>query len=263
VSERLAFSDGDTSLEVDLARGGRITQLSFGGHDLLVAEENDPLRWGSYPMVPFAGRVRHGRFSFRVAEHALPTNLAPHAAHGYGFVGEWRRVDEATIEYAFAPPWPFVGAARQSFDVSEGRVTCTLEVRAAEEQPVMLGWHPWFRRELDDGSQLELDVEPSQMYELDSEMIPTGRLVAPPARPWDNCFVGLERPPRLRWGSTLALEVTSSCDHWVIYDEPEHAICVEPQSGAPDEFNREPLVLVASDRIVHSMTIQRLPRPTG
>ena len=263
MNDRLVLTDGDTELEVDLESGGRLARLAFEGHDVLVGRESDPFRWGSYPMVPFAGRIRRGRFEFRGVEHALPANLGPHAGHGYGFLGRWQQIDEATVEYQMAEPWPFEGSVRQSFDVAPGRVTVTMEVRAAEDQPVMLGWHPWFRRVLDDGAELELTVEPSLMYELDREMIPTGRRVQPPPRPWDNCFVGLESPPLLRWGSTLAVEITSSCDHWVIFDEPEHAICVEPQTGAPDEFNRDPLVLVASDRIVHSMTVAQVaPPPT-
>ena len=49
-------------------RGGRVAQITADGTALLVAEseahEPSPLAWGSYPMVPWAGRIRHGRFRF-------------------------------------------------------------------------------------------------------------------------------------------------------------------------------------------------------
>jgi aldose 1-epimerase len=43
--------------------------------------------------------------------------------------------------------------------------------------------------------------------------------------------------------------MTSTCDHVVLYDEPRHAICVEPQTGPPDALNRlEWASLVRRDR---------------
>jgi aldose 1-epimerase len=83
------------------------------------------------------------------------------------------------------------------------------------------------------------------MYELDAQAIPTGRLVDPPEGPWDNCFTALQSAPTLDWAGALRLRLGSSADHWVIYDEPEHAICVEPQTAAPDAFNRTPQVVEA------------------
>ena len=248
------FSDHGIELEVDASAGGRVSRLRVRDLDLLVGRDDAPLAWGSYPMVPFAGRIAFGRFTFRGAEVSLPVNLPPHAAHGFGFTSEWRWIDDNAISVDFDAPWPFRGSAIQRFVVDDRSLTCSIEVRAVDAQPVMAGWHPWFRRELDDGATLELHVDPGQMYELD-DMIPTGRLVEPPDRPWDNCFVDLAAPPLLRWSNGLRIEVTSSCSHWVVYDEPEHAICVEPQTGAPDEANREPLVLIGGDRLQHSMTL--------
>ena len=249
------FSDDGVEVHVDASAGGRIARLLVGGLDLLVGPDIAPLAWGSYPMVPFAGRIALGRFRFRGAEVSLPTNLPPHAAHGYGFVAEWAWIDDDAISFDFAAPWPFRGSAIQRFAVGEHSLTCSIEVRAIDDQPVMVGWHPWIRRELDDGATLDLRVEPGRMYELD-DMIPTGRLIEPPSRPWDNCFVDLAEPPVLRWSNGLQVEVTSSCSHWVVYDEPAHAICVEPQTAAPDEVNRDPLVVIGGDRLQHSMTLR-------
>ena len=43
--------------------------------------------------------------------------------------------------------------------------------------------------------------------------------------------------PRLTWPGTLALEIESACDHWVVYDEPVEGVCVEPQTAPPDFVN--------------------------
>ena len=37
--------------------------------------------------------------------------------------------------------------------------------------------------------------------------------------------------------------LASSADHWVVYDEPSHALCVEPQTGPPNDVNDDPQVL--------------------
>ena len=73
--------------------GSRSFQIH--GRELLVTEpyaaevaatrRPDPMSWGCYPMVPWAGRVRRGRFVFADGTYQLPINMAPHAIHGTGF----------------------------------------------------------------------------------------------------------------------------------------------------------------------------------
>src|SRR3546814_12447429 len=61
------LSAGDVTAAVDRAHGGRLASLVVGGMELLVQRPStapiDPLSWGCFPMVPFAGRLRGGRFS--------------------------------------------------------------------------------------------------------------------------------------------------------------------------------------------------------
>src|SRR3546814_15614923 len=72
----------------------------------------------------------------------------------------------------------------------------------------------------------------------DSDGLPLGPLDPPPPHgPWDDCFTGLTWPIQLTWPGALALSLTSTCDHVVLYDQQLHAICVEPQSGPPDAAN--------------------------
>ena len=44
-------------------------------------------------------------------------------------------------------------------------------------------------------------------------------------------------------GRALTLALTSNFDHWVVFTEPEHAVAIEPQSGAPNDLNRAPQIL--------------------
>lgn len=253
----LVLDAGPTSAVFDLARGARLVSLRFGDHELLVGPETDPMRSGSYPMVPYAGRVRHGRFDFGGREYRLPITLGPHAIHGTAYRSVWsldRSADpggaDAVMVVDLGGDWPFPCRLEQRATLAVDRLTVELRlVPTAGPMPAMLGWHPWFRRHLvapsgadpaAGASGAELIVDAAGMVELDDELIPTGRVVDVPPGPWDNPFTGLARPPVIRWPGIGVAEITSSCAYWVIYTEPEHAICVEPQTAVPDVFNRPP-----------------------
>ena len=135
---------------------------------------------------------------------------------------------------------------------------------AEERQPLSIGWHPWFRRQLsphNPSEPVELGFGPASMYEVDEDAIPTGRLITPQVPPWDNCFTALDSEPVLRWdrvgldGEALTVSLTSSCDHWVIFTEPAHAVCVEPQTHAPDAVNRGEGIVEAGDSLTATMSL--------
>jgi aldose 1-epimerase len=61
-------------------------------------------------------------------------------------------------------------------------------------------------------------------------------------------------PPRLVWPDRFALELASTCDHWVVYTEPDDAICLEPQTGPPDAVHLAPHVVLPGEPLTASMT---------
>lgn len=236
-------ADG-VSLLVDLEAGGRLASLRVHGHELLVTDrEAGVYGWGCYPMVPWAGRVRGGRFRFDDREEVLPLGMPPHAIHGVGVELPWTRTSATTWERALDDPWPFGGTASQAADLNDERLLLELTVEADRSMPAMVGWHPWFRRRLDAGSPVALDFAADAMLVRDADGIPSGATVSPAPGPWDDCFTGVGQPIGMTWGDQLVLELRSDCDHWVVYTEPDHAACVEPQSGPPDAFNRAPRIV--------------------
>jgi aldose 1-epimerase len=68
--------------------------------------------------------------------------------------------------------------------------------------------------------------------------------------PLDDCFSNAVATPLLKYDNGLVIRLESDCIHWVVYNEPSHAICVEPQSGPPNGLNSEPLVITPN----HSLT---------
>ncbi len=251
---------GEALVEVSQADGGRVARLRVGGRDLLVQGDSsdDPLLWGSYPMAPWAGRLRHGRFEFDGLPYEVTINMAPHAIHGTTFTRRWEVIDAGLDHAELECPldWSFGGRAHQHLQLTPEALVCVLTVVAGgEPMPATIGWHPWFVKPTSDRLSFEA------MYLRDDEYVPTGRLVDPPRRPWDDCFVGPHHPLQLRYASELGkpelvITVTSDCDHWVVYDQPEHATCVEPQSGPPDSFNvGGATVLAPGEMLQRTMTI--------
>jgi aldose 1-epimerase len=231
---------GDAALTIDLAAGGRFSSLVVGGHELLVTEGVGPIEWGCFPMAPFAGRIRDGRFTFRERDYQLETNLPPNAIHGTVFMRPWdvtaRTVDRAELATELGPGWPLRGRVTQTVILRPDGLEASLELEADEAMPAWLGWHPWFRRETA-GVTAELDFAAERMYARDEDGLPTGELIAPTPRPWDDAFVDVRSPIRLTWPGVLSLELTATADVWVAYDERPYAICVEPQTAPPDAVN--------------------------
>jgi aldose 1-epimerase len=254
---------------IDLAHGGRLASLLIDGRELLVTEGFGPIAWGSFPMAPFAGRVRTGRFTFRGRRRQLPLTMAPDAIHGTVLDRSWHAIDDRTIASELGPDWPFRGRAIQRFELGPRRLAFRLELQADEPMPASMGWHPWFLRRPSavPGSgeagvqgargmppELELDLDAGAMYRRDADGITLRDLTAPTPGPWDDCFTDLRRPPVLRWPGFLELTIESDCRDWVIYTVPDHALCVEPQTAPPDALNAGPTIVEPGRPLVAEMT---------
>jgi len=261
--DRLRLEAPGVEAVVDLAHGGRLASLVVDRRELLVTEGSGPLAWGSFPMAPFAGRVRDGRFRFRGRNHRLAITMPPHAIHGTVLDRTWRALDERTITTELGPGWPFSGRVVQRFGLDEGRFAFVLEVQSDEPMPASIGWHPWFRRRppavsgSGQGfplSTVELGLDAGAMYRRDGDGITTSERIAPTPGPWDDCFTDLRRPPALRWPGFLELTVQSKCPDWVIYTMPAEALCVEPQTAPPDALNSGPTIVEPGRPLVAEMT---------
>ena len=237
---------GTSAIEVAVSPvdGGRLAQITIDGVEVLVGRgdgppPDTPLSWGCYPMVPWAGRIRDGRCRVDGRIVDLPRTLGQHAIHGVGYTSPWSvgGVSATSLELSLDLPtdvrWPFGGSTRQLITVDDDAVVLQLEVTAADRAfPASIGWHPWFKKP---GG---LDFRPTAMFRRDAAGIAVDELVAVPPPPWDDCFVNVE-PVRLTVDG-IALALTSDCSTWVVYDEPTHATCVEPQTGPPDAPNIRP-----------------------
>ena len=213
-------------VDVSPVDGGRIAQITVDERELIVGRDHsdDPISWGIYPTAPWSGRIRRGRFLFQGRWYDLPINFEGHAVHGTSYRDAWAVLDQGPDHLEMGCPldWHFGGVAHQHIQLTPVALVCVLSVLAGDKaMPATVGWHPWFRKPSTDQLRFE------QMYVLDEDHVPTGELVPPAARPWDHCFIGPRSPLQLAYDDGPTITISSDCDHWVVYDEPEHATCVD------------------------------------
>jgi aldose 1-epimerase len=150
------------------------------------------------------------------------------------------------------PAWPWAARAQSRIELHRGALRWHLSVSTATESfPAQVGWHPWFS---DAGRSPALDLHAQAMYRRNAAGLPDGSMVAPGPHPWDDCFVGVSDAPQLTYTDGVVLTIASDCDHWVVY-EPDHAVCVEPQSGPPDGFRLAPQLIEPNRPLGRTMLV--------
>jgi len=258
----LVLERGDVRLEISAEAGGRMASFVVDGSELLARTGTGPIYWGCFPSVPYPGRIRDGTFEFDGRRVNLPLNLPPHAGHGTVLDRAWTVVDDRTLSVDLGPAWPFAGRVTQRFDLGDAELNVSLTLEADEPMPGAVGWHPWFPRRLAGTATRPAPPSPpaimrfdaARMFVRDAAGIPTGELIEPTARPWDDCFMDLRSVPVLTWPGVLSLELTSSAPYWVVYDKPAETICVEPQSSPPDFIHIAPVIVTPGEPLTETMT---------
>ncbi|MFJ3976561.1 aldose 1-epimerase [Streptomyces sp. NPDC090021] len=249
------LSAGGTEVTVDQENGCRIGSLRIDGTELL---RQGP-RYGSFPMVPWCGRMKDGRFHNGATVHQMPLDHPPHALHGLGRDARWRpagaTATEAAFTYDLVDPWPVPGRITQVVTLTEDSLTLTMGVETyGDSFPAQAGWHPWFLRNLG-GQDVEISFDPAWQEERGADHLPTGNRIDRKPGPWDDCFGmpdGVD--VTLTWPGALELRITSRSEWVVVYDQEDEAVCVEPQSGPPNGINTAPRLVTPVDPLEVSTT---------
>ncbi|HEY0044127.1 MAG TPA: aldose 1-epimerase [Allosphingosinicella sp.] len=263
MGERLELRAGAWEAQLEPSLGGAVTTLRHEGTDILrPAPEgaNHPLDAASFPLVPFANRIAHGRFAWAGTAHQIPLNFGehPHALHGLGWQAAWT-VESASPTQAVlthshpgggAWPWPYDAEQRIVLDESGLSITLSVTNRAAEPAPVGLGFHPYFHAP--QGTRLTASLE--SVWLADATCIPTGRAPADHFGDWsmgesvaraeliDHAFSGWDGDARIArpdLPAPIRLTASPELSTLHLYMPPgEPFFCAEPVGNMPDAPNR-------------------------
>ncbi|MFJ4434871.1 aldose 1-epimerase [Streptomyces sp. NPDC088923] len=251
-----------SSLTVRPDLGARLGSLRVGEYELLRPGDH----YGSFPMAPFCGRTRDGRFTNGGTIHQLPLNDDPNAIHGTARDHRWTTAPvpdtedgrpTAAFTYDLAEPWPYTGRVTQVMELGEDALTLRMGIETyGDSFPGQVGWHPWFRRNLGQGGEdVKIEFQPAWQEERGADHLPTGRRIDPLPGPWDDCF-GMPDGVTvlLTWPGELELTVTSPEKWVVVYDEQADWVCVEPQTGPPNGLNTQPRLITPIEPLEASTT---------
>ncbi len=247
-------------LQLDPALGGSVLRLQQMGVDMLRPAARpcaSPLDSAAFPLLPFVGRIDHGRFTLdgRLIELGATSGAEPHALHGHGWRACWDArtslPDRVVLDYEHAPDtWPWHYSAQQVFLLEEEALTLKLSIRnlSAEPMPAGLGWHSYFAK---DGARLNAPVQrwwpggADSVPTLSQDIARNGVLedVDLTTLSLDNAFQRIDSLASIEWPERrqrLEMETTANLSHCLVYTpEGENFFCYEPVSHAPNAHNSE------------------------
>lgn len=264
---------GDVELAIDVNHGARALSWKVDGLSLLAVHGEDPVESGMYPMAPWAGRTRDNLVVIDGAATALPVTYDGWALHGTVLASELELVElvqEADHARLVARSrihagWPWPMEVDIAWDLRPRLLTTTITVSSLHVPfPTVVGWHPWFRRELHRGGSLEWELDATLRAECGADNLPTGAFLPYDSSdgPFDDTFVVPEGRARVRWPGALSIEIVSDAPWFVVYDQLPDAACVEPQSGPPNGVNDglgQPIAISAPGR-PHQLTTRWIMR---
>jgi galactose mutarotase-like enzyme len=247
----IELSAGSTHLAIDEVRGARLTSMTIGRRSIVLGPPDDDnlgIRWGSFLMAPWAGRIEGGLLEWDGTRYQLPQRDGVNAIHGLVYERAWS-IDTASATTAELSTslseagWPFGGHVRQRYELGPDTLVTSAEVRFDRSGPVVIGWHPWFLR---GGEDPRVTVNGAETLET-VDLIPTGRRVpvdtvtdlraGPPLgdRQLDTFYPDAASPATIRWNDLeLAVEFGSSLRTVIVFSGDPRSVCVEPQSGWPN-----------------------------
>jgi aldose 1-epimerase len=268
--ETLSLVAGRLRAEIAPSLGGRVAAFwaqAAERADLLAPIRRDtPLsealrRGGCYPLAPYSNRVAGASFLWKgrpVALRAHPLSR-PHALHGIAWARPFEVVERTAtrvrlqLDHEADGDWPWPLRILQAFTLSPDALRLDLAVvnRAAESQPVGLGFHPFFPRRR--AAQLRFsarglwragpDLIPLALDPLPDEFDFTHGRTVPEGL--DHVFEGVAPRAEIFWpgregapGWRLGLAASARLSRAVLFSPPgSDVFCFEPVSHPVDALN--------------------------
>ena len=239
-----------------IARFDRVTgdrrQPLLRGTDAAIADVGDA---ACFPLVPFANRIRDGRFTCEGRGVTLTPNMAGDASplHGQGWRAVWQvreaGDDHATLTFRHAAgEWPWEYEAINRISLDEHGLSLALSCRnlSAMRMPCGLGYHPYYPC---DGDTV-LDTVVASAWTVDAAVLPVANVPATGrydlrrrrvcGQALDNGFDGWSGEATIVWpGEAASLRLSSpDAGRFQLYSPPTGGLFVaEPVQNANTALN--------------------------
>lgn len=273
---------GALDLQIAPDAGGSIARFCIAGRDVLrrAAQSEGSaaaaLSMSSFPMLPYANRIRNGCFEWQEDTFHIPANIRTSALpiHGVGWLRPWHPLGRVSttraqicLDHLPDESWPFAFTAVQTFALHPDGLSVHLDLHnpGPHAMPATLGFHPFFPE------KPRLQTITKGLWETDQHCLPLRQIGPAPLNKQlargaalndldvDNTLTGWSRLATLGWpGLSVELSASSllSCLH--LFTPPaEPFVCVEPVSGPADGLNpsHRPVVLAPDQRVSVEMRI--------
>lgn len=267
---------GDWSAVVS-SYGASLRGVQHRGQDVVTGYRGTGNKQGGQGdvLIPFAGRVKGGRYSWDGVSHQLPLTDkdGPNAIHGFVRLVPWTvelSVPHAAVfslQFAGAEGYPFPLELRVAYTLDDAglHVASAITNTGSTDAPVAMGFHPYFTVGSDrvDGDALTLPF--SEVLEFE-QLIPTGNVLDVQAAELDfrdgrvigdtrfnHCFAapsrdddGLARVFLGNGARRLVVWMDEAFGYVVVYTGEalpaalrRRSIAIEPMSGATDSLNHQ------------------------
>jgi aldose 1-epimerase len=259
--------DGNVTVGIAPACGGALTRFDVLTRDTVVdilrpalpqvSAVRCSLGASCFPLVPYGGRLRNGRFEFQNRLYQFPLNALPerHSSHGEGWSRPWRlsHLDRrrAIMSLEADELAPFQYHCTQSVSVAGDRVSIELSARnlSAQRIPMGFGLHPYFANR----SDARIKAEVPTLWRWDHEMMPVSMEPNPDAArfslghriselPVTAEYADWDGGATIEWptmGLRVELQTHPPLKHVVIWmPAGTNFFCFEPVSHATDGLNR-------------------------
>jgi len=238
----IEISNSDHRLVIDSSLGGRVIEWYFKDLQIIGSYGDHPLLSGWYLMAPWAGRIRQNLVTFKGINYPQKVNFQNWAIHGTVPFGEGKvqnqTSDSVEIVHNTNENWPVKMTILQRWSITGTHLKCYAKISAVEgEFPAELGWHPWFKRQLEKGQTAKFGIEEISQYVKDENFFTLNKTKSIGIPPFDDAFDVPTGKGFIEWPDALRIDLSSDVDTFVIFDEPEDVFCIEPQTGPPDAVN--------------------------
>lgn len=229
--------------------GFHISRLTYRNMDLLKPSgDGHPTHGGVAHMIPFANRVRNGRFTYNRMTVQLDRDAPPHAIHGLirNSMFELRPVENGVAGHASIDnekfPWKYDLEISLLLHKDGFTVKYNVSNQSEEDGPLMIGSHPYFLFSGSwslTGSNLREMLCEENYFPTGDMLLPVKSITSADNRVYDALFRS-DGPLEANLGNISLKMITRKMPFFMIYNglfSEGRSVAVEPMTGATDCFN--------------------------